>query len=186
MHTSLFPALHDKYKFCHSQDDAKTIRKGPCLERMGTTSMSRVLDGEASLVIHALRSRTLTSAGMDGVWSGSRRQNGEQKYDNARDLLQHEDEEENKNDDDNESEITGVLWTVLKQNFAINPFLVEKVQQFLLKHRATIAVENALGQCSTGHSCKGKAREKLQQIIKSSHNNNHAKFDDTTNATTII
>ena len=100
----------------------------------------------------------------------------------------HEDEEENKNDDDNddESEITGVLWTVLKQNFAINPFLVENVQQFLLKHRATIAVENALGQCSTGHSCKGKAREKLQQIIKSSHNNNHAKFDDTTNATTII
>jgi hypothetical protein len=150
-HTSLFPSLGDKYKLCHSEEDQLRPHKGPCLECMGKPQKSK--EGKKSYSIETIRSRTLTSAGMDGVGNIDAGNHG--KKNTAASGL----------DGLNADKTERLLWLVLTTNFAIDPSEVEAAQQFLSEHRLEIALENSLGQCSTGHSCKDKARERLQKII---------------------
>eukprot|EP00978_Attheya_sp_CCMP212_P005407 scaffold12111_cov48-Attheya_sp.AAC.1 len=85
----------------------------------------------------ALRARTVTSAGMSGV--------GEVKTSQA---LQME------------------LWNVVKYLFAINRKDAIHTNTYLKDHEGVIALENLIGQCTDGHSCKDRARSALLKIIK--------------------
>ena len=66
-------------------------------------------------------------------------------------------EETSKTEEEKVNKMEVALWRVLTQNFAINLEEVERTQKFLNDNCLKIAVENSLGQCSTGHSCKDKA-----------------------------
>jgi hypothetical protein len=183
MHTKLFASLDHKYKFCHSEKDKHSPHKGPCLERMG--GITKTPDGKTAFTIHAVRSRTLTSAGMDGVGNSDVHNNGKSVAKSAEAVSSASNHSKDtataaaaaspSNTTERNAKIEGdkvekmevVLWRVLTQNFGIDPEQVEQTQKFMNDHRLQIAVENSLGQCSTGHSCKDKARERLQRIVDS-------------------
>ena len=59
-----------------------------------------------------------------------------------------------------------LLWELLTEHFAIDAQAVQRTQNYFLENRMMIALENSLGQCSMGHSCKGKARERLEKIVE--------------------
>lgn len=88
------------------------------------------------LPIGAIRSRTLTSAGMMDVFSKS--------HDYA-------DRQE-------------ALWDMLSHEFGLSSSL-EPVQDFLNQHVIEIARDNLQGQCTEGHSCKLQSIEALQRLI---------------------
>ncbi|KAG7354319.1 putative rhamnosyl transferase [Nitzschia inconspicua] len=91
------------------------------------------------LLFCAVRSRTLTSAGMlnVGIIPAFRM----------------------------EPNTTNRLWQLLDERFSITKAKVQRTQEFLIGHRKEIAYENVLGQCTTGHSCKDQAKAELQRII---------------------
>lgn len=91
----------------------------------------------------AIRSRTWTSAGM---------------YDINLD---------GKNGGHQEKELTGKLWALSEKCFGVTEMKVKETQDFLIRNKKEIARENLIGQCSTGHSCKDSAKEKLRQIVDS-------------------
>ena len=91
----------------------------------------------------AIRSRTWTSTGMDKVDLPS-----------VDVLVQDED-------------FTEKLWRVSEYAFGVTKTSVMKTQDFLVSNKRAIAAENLLGQCTTGHSCKGSAKEKLRKIVNS-------------------
>ena len=62
-------------------------------------------------------------------------------------------------------ELTEKLWAFSEKEFGITKTKVKDTQDFLIRNKKAIAKENLLGQCSSGHSCKDSAREKLLQII---------------------
>lgn len=91
----------------------------------------------------AIRSRTWTSAGMykiDLVVNDGNRKQGE---------------------------LTEKLWAVSEYAFGVTKSKVQETQDFLIRNKKRIAEENLAGQCSTGHSCKDSAKEKLKQIVDS-------------------
>jgi hypothetical protein len=186
MHTKLYPSLHHKYKFCHSEADKHSPRKGPCLERMG--GVNKTPGGKTTFAIHAVRSRTLTSAGMDGVGNSDVHDRGKidteiigavspaSNQSNAAAALSaaaaaaspsNTTTEETGKTKEKADRMEVVLWKVLKEKFEIDLEEVKRTQKFLNDNRLEIAVENSLGQCSTGHSCKDKARERLEKIVES-------------------
>jgi hypothetical protein len=63
-------------------------------------------------------------------------------------------------------ELTNKLWQLLEERFAMNQTKIQETQSFLVEHQQQIAYENLLGQCTTGHSCKKKAKQELQQYIQ--------------------
>jgi hypothetical protein len=97
------------------------------------------LDLVEDLLFCALRSRTLTSAGMLNVGNVPA-----VRMDNN---------------------VTKRLWQLLKERFNISQKRVQRTQEFLIHHRRAIAYENILGQCTTGHSCKDQAKAELQRIV---------------------
>ena len=154
-HTSLYAKLHDKFKFCYAPEDKQSWHKGPCLERMG--GVSKNPEGKTSYSIHAVRSRTVTSAGMDGV-GNSDSLNQTVNESTGTTISTPKTEEQKK--------MEGLLWRIMTDHFAIDPQAVRRTQDYFSENRMMIALENSLGQCSMGHSCKGKARERLQKIVE--------------------
>jgi len=156
---------HDKlYKNVHGSDacydksdgdgdtntntnDAKTetTKRGPCLELV------------EEFLFCAIRSRTWTSAGMQNInlaskdvprgGSGSNNNNNNNKSNEKR------------------KELTEKLWALSEQAFGVTKQRARETQDFLTRHKKEIARENLMGQCSTGHSCKDKAKEELQRIV---------------------
>jgi len=98
------------------------------------------LDLINDLLFCALRSRTWTSAGMQNVPLDSRYL----PKNNVRDKL----------------------WQLLDERFHINQTMAQEVQTFLLEHRKQIALENLLGQCTSGHSCKKQAEKDLKKYLE--------------------
>ncbi len=94
----------------------------------------------------AIRSRTWTSAGMDKI-----------------DLVGNDGNYQ-------EKEFTDKLWLVSNKAFGVTEANVKETQEFLVRNKKAIALENLLGQCSSGHSCKDSAKEKLREIINSKTN----------------
>ena len=91
----------------------------------------------------AIRSRTWTSAGMykiDLVVNDANRKQGE---------------------------LTEKLWALSENVFGVTKSKVKETQDFFIRNKKRIAEENLAGQCSTGHSCKDSAKEKLKQIVDS-------------------
>jgi len=92
----------------------------------------------------AIRSRTWTSAGMSNI--GLVEKN----------ILRGIDQKE----------FTDKLWTLSKDKFGVNKTKVIETQNFLIKKKKMIAYENLLGQCTSGHSCKDRAKEELKRIVE--------------------
>lgn len=89
------------------------------------------------LPIGAIRSRTLTSAGMMDVFEKKK--------------SSHNDRQEG-------------LWDMLSHEFGLSSSL-DPVQDFLNQHVIEIARDNLQGQCTEGHSCKLQSIEALQRLI---------------------
>ena len=100
--------------------------------RMASTSCLEFVD---DLLYVAVRSRTVTSAGMRNVGIVQSQQ-PERKWEEK-------------------------LWWFAQDRFAMDVTHVEHVQQYIRQHQSQIAYENLLGQCTTGHSCKDQAKEAL-------------------------
>jgi len=89
----------------------------------------------------AIRSRTWTSAGMSDI-----------------DLV-------GKDGSHQQKELTQKLWAFSEKTFGVTKTKVKETQDFLIRNKKVIAQENLAGQCSSGHSCKDSAKEKLRQIV---------------------
>jgi hypothetical protein len=62
-------------------------------------------------------------------------------------------------------EMATMLWELLEERFAINTTMVSETQDYLTRHQTQIAYENLLGQCTTGHSCKSQAKNRLKSYL---------------------
>jgi hypothetical protein len=98
------------------------------------------LDMAEVFLLGAIRSRTWTSAGMNRV--------------DAVGQIGH-------------SRVVKKMWKLLKDRFGVQPERVQELLDYLDKNRQQIARENLVGQCTTGHSCKDKAKEELQRYMQS-------------------
>ena len=59
------------------------------------------------------------------------------------------------------------FWDVLHESFALQRPVMGWVQEYLTEHLLEVARDNLLGQCTTGHSCKEKARVALEELLAS-------------------
>jgi len=155
-HTQLWASLHGKYKFCHSDEDKDRSHKGPCLELVGGTQEERNEqrhEGKHPVVLHALRSRTLTSAGMSGILPSGP-----------------DNDTPSSTRDANIQKISALmqelLWKILLVEFGLDPPTVRDAQAYLLENRREIAYQNSLGQCTAGHSCKNQAKARLNEVLR--------------------
>jgi hypothetical protein len=96
------------------------------------------------LLFCAIRSRSLTSAGM-------------MRIDLEQELIPSE-------------ELSNHLWKLMRGRFFVNLQNVQETQDYLLQHQAQIAYENLLGQCTEGHSCKQQAKDELMNILSKNGN----------------
>lgn len=99
------------------------------------------LDLVDDLLFSAVRSRTWTSAGMLNVQSPDH---------SHRSMIKASDK----------------LWQLLEERFNLNRTQAQRTQDFLHRHKAQIAYENLLGQCTSYHSCKQQAKEELERYTK--------------------
>jgi len=102
----------------------------------GTESNEGCIELVSDIDIAAMRSRTVTSAGMMGVTL-------EGKIDRNR---------------------WKDFWEKLETGFKISLKEAKLVNSFILKNLEAIALENEMGQCTEGHSCKTKSKEKLLRM----------------------
>ncbi|KAL3815492.1 hypothetical protein ACHAXA_006189 [Cyclostephanos tholiformis] len=93
--------------------------------------------------IAAVRSRTPTSAGMLGV---------------NPDFTQREYIRKNSN-------LTSTMWKSMKNEFRISDRQLVETNLYFADHIYDIAMENARGQCTAGHSCKSSAKDSLQRFV---------------------
>ena len=96
-------------------------------------------EDELRLFFGALRSRSLTSAGMLNT-----KPEEELRFSKAR---------------------RAAFWGLASKLFGIDRERVEELQQYLQEHRVDIAKDNLKGQCTKGHSCKESSKAELQKII---------------------
>jgi hypothetical protein len=88
-----------------------------------------------ALMFAAIRSRTLTSAGMRHVASSSEDNTTATKPFLPPQLVEH-------------------MWRYMETNFFVARPEVEQTQRYLQQHVIEIAQDNLRGQCTSGHSCK--------------------------------
>jgi len=106
--------------------DCGAKRKGMCIQKVPQVHIS------------AIRSRTLTSAGMAGV-----------------------NEPYPKSTNDTQTE----LWQFTEESFGISKVDVRSANAYLNKYSSLIAEENLRGQCTPGHSCKNSTQMKLKKVV---------------------
>jgi len=92
------------------------------------------------LLLPVIRSRTFTSAGMKDV---------------SFDVL----------DLHSDRERAMKQWTVLRKRFGIHRDLAVDVNSLLSKDLANITMDNLIGQCTKGHSCKEMSRLRLEEAL---------------------
>jgi hypothetical protein len=127
-HNELYRSLENDVS-CYDKKVANHNDRGPCLEIV------------EDFVFCAIRSRTLTSAGMGNI-NLAEREGGRQP-----------------------KELTEKLWDFSKQAFGVSKTSVKDTQDFLNQNKVLIAEENLKGQCKKGHSCKKAAKEMLRKIV---------------------
>lgn len=103
-------------------------------------SSSSCLELVDDLLFCAIRSRTLTSAGMRHVLL-------EKKY-------------------VPKQYMRDKLWELAYLRFHFNITEATSTKRYLLDHISDIATENLHGQCTTGHSCKQQAQQDLEAYVK--------------------
>lgn len=62
------------------------------------------------------------------------------------------------------------FWNMMHEAFGLQRPQLRWMQQYLSDHLIEIARDNLMGQCTTGHSCKEKAREALEELLASRSN----------------
>eukprot|EP00536_Pseudo-nitzschia_multiseries_P007887 jgi/Psemu1/287427/fgenesh1_pg.191_\ len=88
----------------------------------------------------AIRSRTITSAGMARVMAPG-----------------------SVNKNDNRSEF---FWELLQRDFYIKPESALTTAQYIKDNLQSIVSDNLKGQCTSGHSCKNSSKTKLEEILE--------------------
>lgn len=88
----------------------------------------------------ALRSRTVTSAGMSRVES---KPGDALKFENR----------------------TKMFWKLVQRDFAIEPESAFTTSEYMKNNLGRIASDNLKGQCTSGHSCKNSSKAKLEEIL---------------------
>ena len=58
-----------------------------------------------------------------------------------------------------------MVWKFTIEKLGLKLDQIQETLIFLQTNRIQIAKDNLIGQCTTGHSCKDKAKEELQRII---------------------
>ena len=140
-HDLLYKQLHHSHE-CYSEhsESASTVKNW----NSTTKPKSSCLEFVDELLFVAIRSRTLTSAGMRNIDAS---QYGKQA---AKSVQQMERK----------------LWEVLEDRFEIgDAHLLNQTQSYLQDYSVQIAQDNLKGQCTSGHSCKEQAKQDLQKII---------------------
>mmetsp|Transcript_438 Transcript_438/g.991 ORF Transcript_438/g.991 Transcript_438/m.991 type:complete len:345 (-) Transcript_438:19-1053(-) len=89
----------------------------------------------------ALRSRTITSAGMSRIQNPP---GASQKIKNR----------------------TERMWGLVQREFNIVPQQAISVSQYMKDHLAGIVADNLKGQCTPGHSCKNSSKVKLEEVLE--------------------
>lgn len=97
------------------------------------------LDMAEDFVLGAIRSRSWTSAGMMRIGAGEKEM---------------------------PQTLTEKAWKFTNEILGIQTIQIQATLNFLEENRKQIAEENLMGQCTTGHSCKDKAKQSLEKIIK--------------------
>ena len=141
-HDVLYKKVHDSMS-CY--DTGKRLRNNDDDEAHDETR-GPCLELIEDFIFCAIRSRTWTSAGMDKI-----------------DLVGNDGDYQNK-------EFTDKLWLMSNKAFGVTEANVKETQEFLVRNKKAIALENLSGQCSSGHSCKDSAKEKLRGIIHAETN----------------
>jgi len=111
----------------------------------GQTNITKCLKLIADPLMGAIRSRTVTSAGMRGV---STSQN---------DFQQRMATSTWKN--------SSIIAQILKDEFWINLEQVAAANRYFSENMFRIASDNLKGQCTKGHSCKNNSKETLQKVV---------------------
>eukprot|EP00536_Pseudo-nitzschia_multiseries_P002629 jgi/Psemu1/235905/estExt_Genewise1.C_350083 len=132
---------------CYSESDASDTSIAEGTDKMA--GWGRCLELVEVFLFCAIRSRTLTSAGMQKVPLGA---DNVPPGDSSK----------------RQREFVLTLWELSETKFGVTHETVKDTQSFLHHNKKRIAHENLLGQCSLGHSCKDTAKEELRQIILSS------------------
>ena len=109
-------------------------------DQKDSSSSSTCLELVEDLLFCAIRSRTLTSAGMRHVLL-------ERKYVPKEELREK-------------------FWQLAYLRFRLNMTEAISTRRYLLDHVADIATENLHGQCTTGHSCKQQAQQDLEAYVE--------------------
>ena len=144
-HDLLYKQLHHSHE-CYSAEHGSSESSG-ALKNVNSTKPpnSSCLEFVDELLFVAIRSRTLTSAGMRNIDAS---QYGKQA---AKSVQQMERK----------------LWEVLEDRFEIgDAHLLNQTQSYLQDYSVQIAQDNLKGQCTSGHSCKEQAKQDLEKIIQ--------------------
>lgn len=112
------------------------------------TIMTRCLMRFGKLYPGAIRARSPTSAGMNGVIFG--KYGNRKMYRNAV----------------NQLDLQQILWGGVEKAFCITKQDTAAIRSYLMNHLVDIAKDNLKGQCTKGHSCKSKSQRILKEIIK--------------------
>ncbi|GKY97800.1 hypothetical protein MPSEU_000738100 [Mayamaea pseudoterrestris] len=128
-----------------------TLRDMPADKGCGAKHALDCLDFIETHTFEAIRSRTPTSAGMLHV-------------DLTRSQLEA-----------TTPFLTYMYWDTVENLFRLNRSQIKGINQYLTDHLIDIAKDNLYGQCTTGHSCKDKAKAALEELIASRQNATVAK-----------
>lgn len=120
-------------------------RRSNCLHRM------------AELQPSAIRARTTTSAGMDGVVMAETKKVSTPTNCTGQDTDRLKDEKE-LNDQK-------VIWGHVAEHMHIREENAARARSYLTLHQAAIAADNLRGQCTKGHSCKESTKAVLEELI---------------------
>jgi len=144
-HDKLYRNVSHSYACYENTNNNRTTAGNTSMDNVGSkTGKSPCLKLVENFPFCAIRSRTWTSAGMDDV-----------------DLVK-----KNLLRGTDLNKFTSKLWSLSEENFGVNKKTVRETQNFLMKNKKMIAHENLLGQCTSGHSCKDAAKEKLKRLAK--------------------
>lgn len=100
----------------------------------------------------AIRSRTLTSAGMRGVVAEETEFTAHLVHDVGNDPS---------------------VWELLNENFHVTLESTVKTNQYLQNHVEQVVENNLSGQCTPGHSCKNSTKEALEKLLLSQRQTGH-------------
>lgn len=133
------PGLTKGYDVGVSPNDIPAHPHHKLLSRLKECQKETIHDGgcvkRMSLVPSSLRARTVTSAGMADVGL------------------------------DLDGRTSDKWWEDVRDTFGITKEGATSSKQYLKDHQVDIAIENLKGQCTAGHSCKQRAKDRLKDLL---------------------